>query len=149
LSGDSSVSIVRQGKMPKIPTHVTNAVFYLFHSVADAETGHDPQGTGFFVRHLHNGLNYTCGVTNWHVATKGRDVNEPPSPVIRYVGHTTGEMHIISRDEGDWLFFQDGGDIAFTVVNKSEDINITAIPSSEFLTKDDIEDLVGVGEALF
>ena len=103
--------------MPKIVPTVLNAVFYLYESRADAEAGRSPGGTRFIVGWNKGpslgGPYHIYAVTNWHVAVKDDDPDDPPCPVMR-MNTKSNKTEILELRPNDWHFVPGGLDIAVT-----------------------------------
>src|SRR5262249_17607473 len=139
--------------VPKIPSSVLNAVFYLYKTEADAEAGHDPGGTGFIIGWNKGpyvgGPGHYYAVTNWHVAVqKGR--NHPPYPVIR-INTRANKTKVLPLRPHDWYFLPDGPDIAVAPIDiDSHLLKWSYIPTDSFAVGDDIwNGRVALGDDVF
>jgi hypothetical protein len=133
--------------MPKVPTNIRNAAFYLYPTTADAEQGHNFGGSGFLIsvpskKHAKYGRGHLYAVTNWHVAVQG-------SPVIR-LNTKAGAADIIDVDVDQW-FFDGRHDIAVLPINVDPDLHVvTPIHSRMLLTEDEVKYAeIGPGEDVF
>lgn len=132
--------------MPRIPPTTLNCVFYLYHSVEDAEAGRDFGGTGFFVVIEADtpGRAFFYAVTNWHVAC------QDGASVMR-VNTVDGKTDIIEFGPEDWAFLPkyDIAVLSFPYVPGRH--LITAMPAPEGLARarDIAREKLGPGEDVF
>lgn len=133
--------------MPRVPTLVRNAAFYLYPSVKDAEKGTNFGGTGFLIampskRHAKYGRAHIYAVTNWHVAMQG-------SPVIR-LNTKSGAPDILDFDEDSW---ECNGihDIAVHPLKLNPNLHTTTtLLSTMLVTEDQIRQVqIGPGDDVF
>ena len=140
--------------MPKIVPTVLNAVFYLYESRADAEAGRSPGGTRFIVGWNKGpslgGPYHIYAVTNWHVAVKDDDPDDPPCPVIRM--NTKSNKTEISRAKAERLALRAGrprycGD---AIGNRLATLNWSYVPTDMFALIEDVQSgKVAVGDDVF
>jgi hypothetical protein len=133
--------------MPRVPSLVCNAAFYLYPSVKDAKAGGNFGGTGFLIavpskRHAKYGRAHIYAVTNWHVAVQG-------SPVIR-LNSKSGAPDILDFDADQW-FFDGVHDIAVLPLQIDPDLHSTTVLYSNMLvTERQIKDArIGPGDDVF
>lgn len=140
---------VRVG-MPRIPTAVLNAVFYLYASRDDAEHGRNPGATGFLVH--YNGRGDSIGsrqayaVTNWHAACRDG------LSVIR-VNKKDGGTDVLEFDPSEWHFLPGKYDVAAVPVTLDINVHeVAAVPTSIFANAPGdrpFHQKVGVGDDAF
>lgn len=133
--------------MPRIPDVAIDGVFYLYHSVKDADEGKNVGGTGFFVSMPTPTprFNYVYAVSNWHNAV---DVG---ASVIR-VNTFAGKPDIFDLGPEDWIFFPKKSDVAITAPLQIKDSvhKAAAIPRRLFVDDKLIaQKEIGVGEDVF
>jgi len=134
--------------MPKIPSKVIDAVFYLYASRGDALAGRNPGGTGFLVHYNGYGSQsvppgQVYAVTNWHVACREWSV-------IR-LNKQDGGIDVVDLGPEDWQFLPGKCDVAAVPASLDPKIHIvSAIPTSIFARPPrGFEPQIGVGEDVF
>jgi hypothetical protein len=153
--GGARVPTLERVGVPKIPSNVLNAVFYLYENYADAKAGRNPGGTGFIVGWNEDraigGANHFYAVTNWHVAVDARDSDSPPCPVIRLNMKATGQTSIIDLKPGDWHYLPRGPDIAVAPIEiDAPNLKWSYVPTDMFAEVEDIQNgRVGIGDDVF
>jgi hypothetical protein len=131
--------------LPRIPPKILNCVFYLYHSVEDANAGTNFGGSGFFVglRSEISGRYYQYAVTNWHVACRDG------ASIIR-VNNVDGSTDTFSAGPEEWEFLPQF-DVAVIPCNltKQQIFSMIILPSAG-VTKESIEKhSLGPGEDVF
>jgi hypothetical protein len=102
--------------VPRVPDEFLNATLYLYGSLAEAQRGQNPGGTGFVVgRRVSNDENVWVlyAVTNWHVAVRAG------ASVIR-LNTNDGKVKIIELDPADWVFRPSWHDLAAIAIPRSD-----------------------------
>lgn len=112
--------------MPKLPRGSEQTVFFLFGR--DPRTGKiaGPHGTGLFLsRESSRVPNYyhLYAITNWHVACRG-------SSIIA-LNTLDARRRFIELDPAEWLFINNGHDLAAVDITDQQGLNDHVLPFSE------------------
>ena len=137
--------------MPRIRDEYLDCVLYLYSSEADADEGARSGGSGFWIGVLAQP--FPPYQTWFPYAVMNRHVIEGGATVIR-LSTLDGQKRIIPTIEKDWVFHQDGDDLAVYNPNSTEldlrDCKFNFVPRHTLIDKSTIAYLnIGPGDEAF
>lgn len=146
---DGPPFLVWEIRMPKIHEIFLNHVFYLYPSVATAESNEHIGASGFMVGIHSSDIDYhhVYAVTNSHVIRQGGATVMRINPGID-ASEDTGNFKILETEPNNWFHHPDGDDIAVCPLDPS--FGVWYIPASIFISEELVERMkIGPGDDVF